>query len=235
MPLMQTAFPVSRISGRSKNAPTVSSFNGGQQILRAYTPPAQPDTTGQTTIRAIFSLVTKNWKLLTVDQRDGWEEFAKENPVKNRLGTEVKRNGLSAYVELASLHYIDTGALLAAPPVLTRPAPPTAITSVATDGGEVSVTVNHGYSTLTGLKLVVRQTPTTIYESQKPKPSDYRLIMGVDTASIVALAASGSSYSFDPTKYPPAEGDWQGYAVSIMNAEGWESEQFRRFLIVDPI
>jgi hypothetical protein len=232
---MQLAYPVTRLSGRSINSPVVNSSNQGQPVLRTFTAPSQPNTADQQSIRSIFSLVTKQWKLLTEAQRTDWNAWAELNPVTNRLGRKVDRNGVSAYLQLASIHYIDTGVLLSAAPTLGRPAPATGLENLLVGTDLITVEVAHGYTTLTGLKLMVRQTAQIPYESQHPAPSYYRLVKGVSTESIVPLAVSNASYLFEGPRFVPVDGGLMGIEVSIVNGQGYESQEFRKILDVGAV
>lgn len=231
MPLITYDAPVNRISGRSSNQPSTYTFNNGQPVIRSQPNVSNPDTVNQQTIRAIFSTVTKNWKALTQNQRDAWSTWATSHTVTNRLGRTVSRNGLSAYTELATMNYLRTGSLLSSAPALAQPSPATAIDIPASQNASNTLffTVDHGYTTLTGLYLVSRATPAVQYQSQTPKLGDYRLIQGVDDSSIIALAASGGTYTFTDTEYEYHDGIYVGVECSIMNAEGWQSSPFRVF------
>lgn len=231
MPLLQTVHPVGRVSGRLKQNDTTYTWNRGQGVLRAQANPANPDTADQQAIRSIFSIVTKNWKLLTQVQRDAWTAWASAHTVTNRLGTVVSRNGMSAYVELATMHYVRTSALLSAAPTVAQPSAPSGITIPAAqaEGNTIEIQVAHGYTTLTGLYLVTRATSGTLYESQHPKLGDYRLVEGVVTTSIDALGTTGASYTYSPSKYAYSDNQYVGVECTIMNAEGWQSTPFRVF------
>jgi hypothetical protein len=229
MPLMQLEFPARRISGRSVNAGIVHTYNRGQALIRSFTPPAQPDTPDQQAIRTAFSVVTKQWKLLSQANRDGWHAWAAANPITNRLTNQVTRNGISAYTQLATLQYIRTGTLLSLAPVLSRPAPITGANSFMIDGTDITVILEHSHTTLTGLYVLTRVSPPTAFESQYPNASEYRLVRGVDSLSFTPLLASGSSYTISDPKYLPADTNFAGLETSIVNTEGYESVTLRLF------
>lgn len=230
MPLVIYSQPVERVSGRSEGQPVVYTYNRGQSVLRVFTNPSQPDTSDQIEIRAIFSALTKNWKELSSAQRNAWNTWAAEHPVRNRLGNRVSRTGLTAYVQLGTMYYIRTGSLPTAAPVLAQPASPTGITDLLNDSNEPSFEVTHTYTTLTGLYLVARMTSAIPSAAITPRISAYRMISGVSNVSIQALAASGTAYVWSDPKYVPTVGARFGIEVSIMNAEGWESNPYRTTL-----
>jgi hypothetical protein len=229
MALMGLQFPASRISGRLKNNSNVNSWNNGQQILRAFTMPPNPDTTDQQAVRTAFSLLTKNWKLLTTAQTDAWNAFAVANPITNRLGNLVPRTGLSAYVELGSIHYYRTAALLSAAPTLPRPAPPSSLDlDIAQTGGQnLNFNIVHSLPSVANTWWLVRATEPLESVKVTPALNRYRMIEGVGAGSFIAAAASPDNVAFTPTKYDYADGDYYGVEVQTVNIEGWTSVPIR--------
>lgn len=236
MALMALQFPVDRISGRLKNNSNVNTFNRGQQVLRTFTNPSNPDTADQQAVRTAFSLLTKNWKVLDQSVRDAWTAFAVANPIKNRLGNVVGRTGLSAYVELGSIHYFRTGALLAVSPTLSQPGPISNIVFANSmpDDDQMDFTITHSLPSTTNIWYMIRATPTIISPAVTPGLSLYRLIKGVNSGSFFAAAASPDAVTVAPTKYIYEGYDGSdapvGIEVQTVNAQGWASTPFRKIL-----
>jgi hypothetical protein len=225
---MGLEFPANRVSGRLKNNSNVNSWNRGQQILRAFTLPPNPDTPDQQAVRTAFSLLTKNWKVLTTAQTNAWDAWAVANPITNRLGNVVSRTGLSAYVELGSLHYYRTGALLAAAPTLARPSPPTSLAQIgAQNPDSIGITITHSLPNIANLWWLVSMTPTLPSVKVTPALPLYRMVRGVNTNSFVAVAASPDEVLFSPTKYDVQDGGWYGVEVQTVNIEGYASIPIR--------
>lgn len=230
MPLAQLNELYTRLSGRSKNASNVNSYAGGQPIVRKFTTPTNPDTTEQQTARSIFSSVTKRWSdNLSAGQREDWDAWAKLHKVINRLGTEVKRTGLSAYVQLGTICQMRTGT--AAPsdaPTLERPAAPTAVDvpSGQSGGNTLSITIDHGFTSTAGLYVMVKATDAMPTAGTNPRLPDYRMIEGPDSSSFKALTTSGASYDFTATRYSYSDADRLGVWVAVVNSEGYMSEPF---------
>ncbi len=232
MPLITYDSPVARISGRLGTAPNTFTFNNKQAVIRAQPVVNNPDTPDQQAIRAIFSSVTKRWKLITQTQRDAWTLWAKNHDVVNRLGTTVDRNGISAFVALNTAHYIDTGVILDPAPTLAQPSAPVSLElgiATQTGGDTLIYTITHTYTTLTGLYLVTRATASIPFESQTPSLSEYRYVKGVNTNSIIALPASNTAVDFTATKYMYTDQEFVGVEATIMNAQGWQSQPTRVF------
>lgn len=227
-----------RISGRIDSSTAVNTFNGGQSLLRGFTTPQNPQTTEQLTVRSIFSQLTKAWgQTLTEPQRAGWNAFAAVNPVTNNLGNSVTRTGLSAFVELGTIQMLRTGSYIAAAPTLGRPSPITAIPAVTTaspNPGDLAIELSHGYVTLTGLYVMVKQTPILTSPAITPKASEYRLIEGAVATSFQSLQASGSTYGFDDPRYTDDTGFRGGFSAQIVNAEGYASLPFRAVIDAAP-
>jgi hypothetical protein len=228
MALMGLQFPAARLSGRLKNNSNVNSWNNGQQILRAFTATTNIPTDDQQAVNTAFSLLTKQWKLLSDANTDAWTAFAVANPVKNRLGNTVPRTGLSAYVELGSIHYFRTGLLLAAAPVLGRPAPPTSIdVPGAQTPGTLSFDIIHSLPSVADIWWLVRMTSALPSIKVTPALGLYRMIEGVGADSFLAAAISPDAVTFSPTKYTLQDQAWFGIEVQSVNAEGWTSTPLR--------
>lgn len=228
MALMGLQFPANRISGRLKNNSNVNSWNRGQQILRAFTSVPNPDTADQQAVRTAFSLLTKNWKNLTTAQTNAWDAFAIANPITNRLGNVVSRTGVSAYVELGSIHYFRTGVLLSAAPTLAQPAPPSLIEQQGSmNPDQLGITITHSLPSIVGIWWLVRMTAALPSIKVTPALPLYRMVRGVNANSFAAAAASPDDVTFTPTKYDVNDGQWYGVEVQSVNAEGWCSVPIR--------
>jgi len=216
-----------RISGRAEDSTSVYTYNGGQQLIRKFTQPTNPDTTEQQVVRSIFSALTKQWATLSSAQRDAWETWAAAHPVKNRLGNTVKRTGLTAFVQLGAIVQMRTGAAPSgAAPTLPVPSAPSGIE--ATEGTPDQYAVSHGYSTLTGLFLMMKMTDMLGTAAQNPRIPDYRMISGPDSGSFKALGISGVTYDFTGVRYTVSDQARFGIWAQIVNTEGAASEPFYR-------
>ncbi len=226
-----------RISGRVGESDVVNSFSGGAQpIIRNFVFPVQPGSADQIAARAIFSAATKRWQTLTEVQRDAWDSWAVTHPATNRFGVEVQRTGLSAYVELNSIQYMRTGAFIDPAPTLQRPTSPTNVRELgwAPGGSGLFYTIDHTYSTTTGLFLLTKMTAAINSPAITPRVSAFRMWVGVGPASFEALPdTAGQPGTLTPKYIPAADGELFGIWAQIVNAEGWASPEFRTVLEVD--
>lgn len=229
MAKVQFSGEIKRISGRIGDRNTVNTWNGGAAIIREFTQPTNPNSAEQVKARSIFSSLTKNWKSLDEATRQGWEDWATANPVKDRLGNVVKRSGLSAYLQLGSLFYIRTGTI--GPPTyptMSRPAPVNGVGGFGGTQGAFSFQIEcgHGNSSITNLYLYAKVTDPLQSPAYTPRPQDYRLIGGVDTDSVLALQATGATYTFNNTRQFYQEDNRYSLELYVVNSQGWASEPF---------
>lgn len=88
---------LSRISGAMKG--TVFSHNQGGAYMRGRTTPTNPNTEPQQVMRSIMSTLNDAWtNELTNAQRAGWETYAFNTPMLNRMGALTKRSGQNMFI-----------------------------------------------------------------------------------------------------------------------------------------
>jgi len=109
--------------------------NRSGNYVRARTKPVNPNTDRQQTVRANMGTVAHRWtNVLTQLQRDGWNEYAAEVEVTNRLGETIKLSGFNHYcrsnsaILLAGFTLVD-----AAPAIFTLPDTDPTITCIYDD------------------------------------------------------------------------------------------------------
>ena len=84
-------------SGRTGGV--VHSHNRGGPYNRAASIPVNPNTPRQSAVRANLSNLSNNWFIgLTQDQRDGWDQYAANNPISNRLGMSIFLTSQNYYI-----------------------------------------------------------------------------------------------------------------------------------------
>lgn len=94
---------------RGRIGGNVFSHNKGGDIIRLGTPPTNPQTSRQQTTRSILGTLSSQWtSLLTQAQRDDFDVYAANHPVKNSLGLDVYINGLDWYVK-CNARLLDAG------------------------------------------------------------------------------------------------------------------------------
>lgn len=237
MPRIELSSPVRGIRGKFANSDIVYFMRGAIAFARAAADVFNPQTDDQVKVRAYFSNATKNWDTLTDTQRKAWEDYAKTYFNTGPNGEVIETNGVSMYAKANSIRQILGLTMISAAPTA---APPSPVTGVAQAGvsntDELDINVTHAYSSLTGYQVIVRMTPPMATVARKPRPSEMRLVKGVSPGSALALAASGATYTFIPTKYLVSDGQRYGVEVKIVRtADGIESTPFYGdFIKVEP-
>lgn len=243
MALLTFAFPVTGISGRIDALATTFTQNNGQAVLRDQPPVTNPNSTDQQAIRALFSGLTKIWKDETAATRSAWKEWAAENRVINRLGNQVRRSALSAYVQIVSTRNLIGGVATPTvgnnPPVAANDGVISGLTESATrdDEDQIAFTLSHNIqgAALPDYRLIVRMTPVLESVAVNPNISRYRLAKGVNSGSYVALSASGTEQSVSGIRFPIPGGAPYALDLSIATTDGQIGLPYRVVAVGTPI
>jgi len=76
----------------------VAAHNSGGQYVRARTTPTNPNSVQQQEVRNAVRSLSARWStILTQDQRDGWETYAANVALTNRLGDTIHVSGIAMY------------------------------------------------------------------------------------------------------------------------------------------
>lgn len=110
---------------------------------RARRSPVNPQTIYQNEARQAFLDATQAWRTITDAQRAGWELYALNSPIVNRLGQSITLSGQAAYVANNAVHLRFQLTRLDDAPVTTGygsfgPSPPLAISITAP--GTITIT-----------------------------------------------------------------------------------------------
>lgn len=100
---------------------TVYSHNRYGVYTRNRTIPTNPQTTFQLGTRANLGNLSTAWSGLTSAQRLAWEEWARQNPITDRLGQQQILQGNAAYIQLNARLLADGAAAVDTPPITTAP------------------------------------------------------------------------------------------------------------------
>lgn len=77
----------------------VFSHNAGGPYIRILTTPTNPNTPQQVVVRAAIGQLTDRWNnVLTIAQRGGWDVYAFNTKLTNRIGAQVNVSGLAMYI-----------------------------------------------------------------------------------------------------------------------------------------
>lgn len=156
--LIRPVAPSGDVSGKQQDSIVFFKWRNAQ-TARTWARPTNPDSTFQQTVRANLTTLSKRWSNLTAPQRQSWVVYANANPITNRLGVSVRMTGLDAYIALNSVNQLRTSSatFVDTAPATAPPAPIlTATLSTGADATTISATLTHGYTTLTGLYVLLR-------------------------------------------------------------------------------
>lgn len=79
-----------------------ASRNRYGMYFRSRVVPVDPGTIFQQFARAFFRTAAVSWRAITDLQRDGWETYADNTPMQNKLGQTVTLTGFAQYVRTNS-------------------------------------------------------------------------------------------------------------------------------------
>jgi len=218
---------VTTASGRLGQEGYVFTRNGGQATIRSFTQPTNPNSSDQLKIRGFFSIASKAWKDLNDGQRAGWTNVARSRGTVNRLGKNVKYNGLSLYLGCSTLRQAQSLAPSDTAPTQAPPTPFSEITGLSLQISSGQITLSALFpGNASNLKALIRITPPLASPAIQPKANDYRLIAGVDSDSFQTLVSTSENdflFQRDDIRFFLSVGDRVGVAVSTVDQFGQES------------
>jgi len=205
----------------------VHSHNRYGQYIRARTTPVNPQSSRQTTIRAIMAFFSQAWSnILTQAQRNAWEVYAAAITRQNALGAQIKLTGFNHYIRcnLARAQ----GALVAvidSPTVLTLPpGDPTFVCTVDEASQEISVVFDDTLDWNTqdgGGMLVAMSIPKATGTNFIGGPFRFAgTIAGIDPGGV-------ASPQVIAVPLPVAEGQEVACSARITEIDGRLSDPFR--------
>lgn len=203
------------------------SHNRGGMYTRGRTIPTNPSSSYQQAVRGALAALVNAWQNeLSADQRAGWEAFAANVPVLNRLGDARNLTGLNWYVKsnvqrlAKGKTRVDDGPTTFALANLTQPTP----TVVNPDTGSLAFTNTDAWATAVGGHLFLQVSPpqsATINQYA----GKYRTILVVNGA--VSPPASPSAFTMP---WPVVAGQRVFYRLIASEADGRPSNVWSGFL-----
>lgn len=100
---------------------TTASHNKGGPYFRTRAMPTNPSSAAQQSVRADLATISGDWQNLTGAQRLAWDEWGRQNPIKNALGQSILKSGHQSYVGLNTRILLASGTPISVPPVVARP------------------------------------------------------------------------------------------------------------------
>lgn len=96
-------------------------------VARNRTPPVQPSTARQQTVKSAMSLAAQLWFNMSPDDRAAWELYAEGTPWLNRLGDTSYLTGLQHFNRRAVAEYVQIVAAGGPTPISLSTLPPTLV------------------------------------------------------------------------------------------------------------
>ena len=157
MALVKYGGGVAAMSG--KLGGNVFAHNRNGSYCRTWKKPTNPQSSRQIVARAALATAAAAWESLTPSQRSGWNAYAGQVPVMNRLGESQYLSGFNMFLRtLCVTELIGAAQVSDAPQVFTLPDPPTTFTptiSEATQLVSVVFTNTDPWAAETGGYMVV--------------------------------------------------------------------------------
>lgn len=179
---------VSDMSGKLNGS--VASKNRSGSYFRNKVTPSNPRTAAQTEARARLTDVSKEWKTLTQEQRNAWNNAVSDYKKTNIFGDIVNPSGFNLYQRLNNNLLLIGEALLTLPPLADNVGY-AEIASVAVDNSSQSVIITLGAAVPAGSVAVVKATES-ISPGITNVSSQLRIITTEAAASGPALTVSAA-------------------------------------------
>jgi len=200
---------------RNKQGGTVFSKVRFGAINRRKVSPVQPRTPFQTTVRALFTLLSQRWATqLTAVQRAGWIALAQAHPRSDVFGNQIILTGLQMYQSLNRNLQTISVAIIDDPPASLSVGAPGAITLANDVGPPVTLTVD-GATEPGADEVPVIFAARPLNAGRQYVGSLYRLI---DAAQAAGTAGPWDEVTNYPTKFGPlAVGQNLSFKVQYIN------------------
>lgn len=145
----------------------IFSHNRGGAYLRNGSHPVISTTSDALAAKARLGTVSQQWQAQTTGVRKSWDEFAKNNPVNDRLRQSITLTGHASFVKLNTRRLLAGLALLTAPPIDPAPQALTTLAleaDIGTGDFEINFTPTPlGATELLWIRAAVTEAPSINY------------------------------------------------------------------------
>ncbi len=215
---IETSFPIASVSGRVGDSDVVIVKRGNKCYARRYTPPKNPQSQDQVTVRKFLATATKTWGTLTAKQRAMWEDFAQA------YSETITGEQLTAYNMFSKIQYYRQAlgqSLLLDPPSSPPPPAPTALKiRPAAAPNEFRFQIEHGIVERAHYVVGFEITPPMPSLGRKPRSIEFRMIRHVGPHSFLSLLAPSGIYVFSGARFSVEHGQRFGARARIVSIEG---------------
>lgn len=207
--------PVDQLSGHDGYRNGLVAFrSNGIDVLRRHVVPNNPDTDEQRQARLLFTLASQAFSALTDAQRAAFATYAQLKHV-DVMGRKITLQDMAAYVRTDWLYYLINTAHTTAAPTSLPGFTASAIENMAWDSTTLDLTFNitHNGVAAEGYWLI-KVTPAMASAQRMGRPSDFRLVLGVDATSCPAVIASEALSTITDALMTWGDADWMEMEVT---------------------
>lgn len=112
--IKMSSIGITNLSGKAGGS--VYAHNRGGSYIRNFAVPSNPQTAAQSAARAAFGGFASQWRALTEEQRNAWEQATESFPYINRFGDEKRMSGENLFISLnRNLEIVGTSSISAPP------------------------------------------------------------------------------------------------------------------------
>lgn len=214
-------FPIDSLSGAGTpgNGLVFKKWRNGNYASQ-YVKPSNPQSTNQILIRNFMTQAAQGYSQLSAATKALWEAYAANFPIDVN-GKSVVLPAGNLYQRINVLRLIDGQSISSTVPSSAPDFVATSITSAVWTNGTstLAITVAHNDTVITGDLWKVEITPNISSDVVTIKDGDYRLAMGVNANSIVAVSSSPQVISLaSPVTGKYTENDFVGIRLTPLNS-----------------
>lgn len=218
---IRTQFPVKDMSGHDGYPGGLVYFRLlGMQVARQYAIPRNPKTTSQLEVRSYMTQAAQAFGDLSDNERSAWLTFAAAHP-RSFLGADYTLQEMACYVWINFYRLLDEQSISDVAPTSDPDWSYSEITALAYNSGTttLSITATHNKGTPGTEFCLCRVSPALNSAQRHARKSDFRLVQGIDPASIPTLVASESAQTFASPVFVWTDTQWMDITLIPINAE----------------
>lgn len=155
--MAKVKFGMMMVDARGKLGGHVFSKNRGGSYVRTKVTPVNPQTSDQTSVRALFGSISQGWSGLTEDQRNSFRGAVEAWATTDIFGDLIKPSGKALYQRL------NQQAQIAGYPAITSAPLPSEVPSATLDAAEIGIGAEYFNVDITGdptgAKAIISATP----------------------------------------------------------------------------
>lgn len=144
---------------RGKIGGSVHSRNRSGAYMRIKVSPVNPQSTYQSSVRALFTALSQAWRTLTQAQRDSWNSAVSNFTSSNVFGDITTPTGKNLYLGLNRTLQLGAIATISTPPVPSGTFTFSGVSGSASAGGATLAVAWTSGAVPAGMQVIVEATP----------------------------------------------------------------------------